>query len=98
MSPDGAEIYPNPAGDYLLPDRQADFATLAEAARRRGETAIGYRGHERFHRAPAYGIVLNPPKDAPLTLTGEDRVIVLAGGGLTDSSQVDAVGSLQASR
>lgn len=26
----------------------------------------------------SYGVVLNPPKNAPVTLTGKDRVIVLA--------------------
>jgi hypothetical protein len=81
FSPDGAEIYLKPAADYLLTDRTANFATLAEAARRRGETAIGYRLHDRFHQPPAYGVALNPPKNAPLTLTAEDRVIVLADDG-----------------
>ncbi|MFB6725591.1 hypothetical protein ACFCV3_35805 [Kribbella sp. NPDC056345] len=101
LSPDGAEIYLNPATDYLVPGETANFATLAEAARRRGETAIGYRTHGEFHRPPAYGVVLNPAPDAPLTLGPADRVVVLAdhsSGGLTDSSQVDAVSSLQTSR
>ncbi|WP_344157046.1 CASTOR/POLLUX-related putative ion channel [Kribbella yunnanensis] len=104
LSPDGAEIYLNPATDYLLPGQTANFATLAEAARRRGETAIGYRVHAEFHRPPAYGVVLNPAPDAPLTLGPADRVVVLAdhgagtAAGLTDSSQVDAVSSLQTSR
>ncbi|HWD77538.1 MAG TPA: hypothetical protein VG497_01605, partial [Kribbella sp.] len=97
LGPDGAEIYLKPAADYLVPGTPANFATLAEAARRRGETAIGYRVASAFHRPPGYGVVLNPVRDAPLTLTAEDRVIVLADLGLTDSSQVDAVGSVQAS-
>ncbi|GAA0608269.1 potassium transporter TrkA [Kribbella sandramycini] len=101
LSPDGAEIYLNPAADYVVPGEPANFATLAEAARRRGETAIGYRTHADFHRPPAYGVVLNPAPDAPVTLGAGDRVVVLAdhsSAGLTDSSQVDAVSSLQTSR
>ncbi|NUS00311.1 MAG: potassium transporter TrkA [Kribbellaceae bacterium] len=105
LGPEGAEIYLKPAADYLVPGVAANFATLAEAARRRGETAIGYRIASAFHRPPGYGVALNPVRDAPLTLTAEDRVIVLAdlgtaagsGAGLTDSSQVEAVGSLQTS-
>ncbi|MFF1818490.1 hypothetical protein ACFVWG_14410 [Kribbella sp. NPDC058245] len=101
LSPDGAEIYLNPAADYLLPDEAANFATVAEAARLRGETAIGYRTHAEFHRSPAYGVVLNPAPAVALTLGVADRVIVLAdhsSGDLTDSSQVEAVSSLQTSR
>ena len=58
------------------------FATVLESARRRGETAIGYR-----HRADAedaskgYGVTLNPVKSDPLTLAAGDRVIVLADDG-----------------
>ena len=44
----------------------------------RGEPAIGYRIHTEFCQPPSYGVVLNPPKQAPLTLTDEDRVLVLA--------------------
>ncbi|WP_308166056.1 MULTISPECIES: potassium transporter TrkA [Actinomadura] len=74
----GSEIYLKPAGDYLVPGAAADFATLIESARRRGEVALGYRLHARFHEPPGYGVVLNPDKTAPLTLAAEDRVIVVA--------------------
>ncbi|HZX02388.1 CASTOR/POLLUX-related putative ion channel [Kribbella sp.] len=97
LGPEGAEIYLKPAADYVVPESAANFATVAEAARRRGETAIGYRVASAFHRPPGYGVVLNPARDAALTLTADDRVIVLADLGLTDSSQVDAVSSVQAS-
>ncbi|MFI7064588.1 hypothetical protein ACIBL3_26595 [Kribbella sp. NPDC050124] len=80
FSPDGAEIYLKPAADYLVPGHPANFATLAESARRHNETAIGYRLHARFHQPPTYGVVLNPPKDAPVTLTTADRIIVLSDG------------------
>ncbi|TDC40968.1 potassium transporter TrkA [Actinomadura sp. KC345] len=78
LDPAGSEIYLKPACDYLAPGEQADFATLIEAARRRGEVALGYRLSELFHEPPGYGVVLNPDKTAPLTLSAGDRVIVLA--------------------
>jgi hypothetical protein len=78
FNPTGAEIYLKPAAGYLLPGMAANFSTIAEAAARHGETAIGYRVHAEFYQPPAYGVVLNPPKQAPLTLTAKDRVIVIA--------------------
>ncbi|GAB2817580.1 lipoprotein [Actinoallomurus bryophytorum] len=78
LDPTGSEIYLKPATDYLLPGTPANFATVIEAARRRGQTALGYRRREEFHRSPAYGVVLNPDKAAPLTLSADDRVIVLS--------------------
>lgn len=78
LDPAGSEIYLKPACDYLAPDAEADFATLIESARRRGEVALGYRLTARFHDPPGYGVVLNPDRTAPLTLSADDRVIVLA--------------------
>ncbi len=39
----GSEIYMRPAADYVTTDQPVTFYTVAEAARRRGEVAIGYR-------------------------------------------------------
>ncbi|WP_432875148.1 CASTOR/POLLUX-related putative ion channel [Kribbella sp. CA-245084] len=78
FNPNGAEIYLKPAPGYLLPGMPANFSTIAEAAARHGETAIGYRIHTEFYTPPSYGVVLNPPKHTPVTLTAKDRVIVLA--------------------
>ena len=39
----GSEIYMRPVDDYVAIDRPVIFYTVAEAARRRGEVAIGYR-------------------------------------------------------
>ncbi|HEX2314003.1 MAG TPA: potassium transporter TrkA [Thermomonospora sp.] len=78
LDPAGSEIYLKPAADYLSPGVAANFATVIESARRRGETAIGYRLRARFHQPPDYGVVLNPGKTAPLTLSADDRVIVIA--------------------
>jgi len=57
----------------VRPTPDQTFATLVEAARRRGEVAIGYRVAEP---GDGHGIVLNPDKTQPMP--GIDRVIVLA--------------------
>jgi voltage-gated potassium channel Kch len=77
FDPSDADIFLEPADGYLVPGATADFATVIEAARRRGETAIGYRLQAHAHIAPLYGVVLNPDKTAPLRLTEADRVVVI---------------------
>lgn len=74
----GSEIYPRPAGSYVASGTQLTFSTVIEAARRRGETAIGYRNTSAINIPPHYGIVLNPPKSEPIVLNRQDAVIVLA--------------------
>ena len=55
------------------------FATVIEAARRRGETAVGYRDVAAADDASRrFGVVLNPAKNARLRFAETDRVIVLA--------------------
>jgi hypothetical protein len=72
---DGAEIYLKDAGEYVAHGRSVDFFTVVEAARRRGEIAIGYdiadgkKGH-----APK----LNPKKSERVTFSPGDRLVVLA--------------------
>ncbi|WP_184840681.1 CASTOR/POLLUX-related putative ion channel [Allocatelliglobosispora scoriae] len=78
FDPSGSEIQLKPAADYLRPGAEATFATVAEAARRKDETPIGYRLRRNHNEAPHYGVVLNPPKSEPLTLTADDHVIVIA--------------------
>ncbi|WP_241833123.1 CASTOR/POLLUX-related putative ion channel [Streptomyces caatingaensis] len=80
FDPEGSEIHLKPAPHYLRPGLTADFTTVIEAARRRGETAIGYRlGGER-DTPPGYGVHLNPSRTAPLALGDGDHVIVVAEG------------------
>jgi len=74
----GSEIYPRPAGSYVASGTQVTFPTVIEAARRRGETAIGYRDTSAINIPPHYGIVLNPSKSQPIVLNRQDAVIVLA--------------------
>ncbi|WP_308066783.1 potassium transporter TrkA [Microtetraspora sp. AC03309] len=78
FDPAGSEIYLKPASDYVLPGVEANFATVIESARRRGEVAIGYRRAGHSDEPPAYGVTLNPPKGAPLVLDDGDHVIVVA--------------------
>jgi voltage-gated potassium channel Kch len=76
---EGSEIYLRPAEHYLADGRATTFATLVEAARRRGETAIGYRVRAEFgDAAKNYGVRINLPKSAPIEPQPGDRVIVLA--------------------
>jgi hypothetical protein len=72
---DGAEIYVRPASYYVRSVPGLTFATVVEAARRRGEVAIGYR---KADPGEGHGIVLNPDKTKPMPVI--DRLIVLAQG------------------
>lgn len=77
---EGSEIYLRPATDYVRPNgRSPTFATFVEAARRRGEVAIGYRTHQHSGDPErGYGVRVNIPKSEPLAAADGDRVIVLA--------------------
>ncbi|HEX6186147.1 MAG TPA: TrkA C-terminal domain-containing protein [Pyrinomonadaceae bacterium] len=76
---EGSEIYLKPAQDYVALGRDVNFYTVTESARRRGETAIGYRLERHAgDSARTYGVRVNPPKSEPLTFQPEDRIIVLA--------------------
>nr|BFE83897.1 hypothetical protein GCM10020093_064980 [Planobispora longispora] len=74
----GSEIYPRPANLYVRAGAPVSFTTVIEAARRRGETAIGYRLADRVNEAPHFGVVLNPDKSRLVRLGPDDSVIVLA--------------------
>lgn len=76
---DGIEIYIKLARDYVALECETNFATIVEAARRRGECAIGYRLSAHATNAEKrYGVVVNPPKSARLRFSVNDRVIVVA--------------------
>jgi voltage-gated potassium channel Kch len=78
FDPHGSEIYLKPAASYVRHGEWVNFATVIEAARLRGETAIGYRILTQSHEPPDYGVRLNPAKHNPLVFDEGDRVIVLA--------------------
>jgi ion channel POLLUX/CASTOR len=79
ISAEGSELYLRPATDYVKPDVPLNFFTVVEAARRRGEVAVGYRlTAEMADHASSYGVYLNPEKSRLVTFSGRDRLIVLA--------------------
>jgi ion channel POLLUX/CASTOR len=79
FSPEGSEIYLKDADRYIVTGQRVSFATVVEAARRRGETAIGYRLLASAHNADeAYGVVVNPKKTGLVQFAAGDKVVVLA--------------------
>lgn len=72
---DGAEIYLKDAGTYVATGEPVDFYAVVEAARRRGEIAIGFDIADKSgKRAPK----LNPKKGDRVTFAEGDRVVVIA--------------------
>ncbi len=76
---DGSEIYLKSVESYVALDYPVNFYTVVEAARQRGESAIGYRRQvDANNMAKSYGVVINPPKDQLIEFQTEDVIIVLA--------------------
>jgi hypothetical protein len=81
FDPEGAEIYLKPISDYVTLGETVNFYTVVEAARRRGETAIGYRlEKEAGDSGKSYGVHTNPKKSEAVVFTPEDKVIVISEG------------------
>jgi len=81
FDPEGAEIYLKPIGDYVATGKPVNFYTVTEAARRRSETAIGYRlMRESRNAEKSYGVHTNPKKSAKVTFSPDDKVIVISEG------------------
>ncbi len=79
FDPEGAEVYLKPISDYVETGTPVNFYTVVEAARRRGETAIGYRiTAESKDADKTYGVHTNPKKSREVVFTSEDKVIVIA--------------------
>ena len=79
FDPAGSEIYLRDADHYVALDAPHNFYTVVEAARRRGEVAMGYRVDEHAGDPKRrFGVVLNPDKSALVTFRPGDKVIVLA--------------------
>ncbi|MCU1412932.1 MAG: potassium transporter TrkA [Microbacteriaceae bacterium] len=79
FSSEGSEIYLRPAELYVKPGSSVDFYTVLEAARRRGETAIGFRiAAIARDSEQQYGVTVNPRKSDLLSFVPGDKVIVLA--------------------
>jgi len=79
FDPEGSEIYLKPASDYIALGEPVNFYTVVEAAKRRGETAIGYRlEKEAGDAGKSYGVHTNPKKSGQVVFTSADKVIVIA--------------------
>ncbi|WP_460776468.1 CASTOR/POLLUX-related putative ion channel [Microbacterium sp. GXF7504] len=92
FSSSGVEIYLRPAALYVDPEVEVGFATVVEAASRRGETAIGFRAAADVRSGGASsGVRLNPPAGLVRRYGPGDAVIVLAeDAGRTAGSPADA--------
>lgn len=75
FDPEGAEVYLKPAGDYVTLDKELRFATVVEAAKRRGEVAIGYMTSSGALAERAH---VNPKKGERIKLTAADKIVVIA--------------------
>ncbi|HSL43845.1 MAG TPA: NAD-binding protein [Anaerolineales bacterium] len=79
FDPEGAEIYLKPVSDYVATGEPVNFYTVTEAARRRGETPLGYRiTAEANNAGKAYGVHTNPKKSETVIFKPEDKIIVIA--------------------
>jgi len=79
FDPEGAEIYLKPIGDYVATGQPVNFYTVTEAARRRGETALGYRLMSESHDSEkSYGVHTNPNKLEKMIFSDDDKIIVIA--------------------
>jgi len=80
LDEEGSEIYMRKVDEYVDISKPLNFHTIAEAARRRGEVAVGYRrrrdgGNDNRNMG---GVVVNPARSELLDYTPADRIIVLA--------------------
>ncbi len=79
FDPDGSEVYLKHVIDYVALGQPVNFYTVVEAARRRGEVAIGYRILSQSRDSQkSYGVYTNPKKWEEVVFSGEDKIIVLA--------------------
>ncbi len=79
LSPEGSEIYLKPVSDYVETGVPVNFYTVVEAARRHGETAIGYRlVSESQEIDKSYGVHTNPKKSETVVFSAKDKIIVIS--------------------
>lgn len=83
------EIYLKPVVRYTRTPSRCTFADIMRGASAVGEVAIGLKIRALAAEAGAkFGIRLNPAKDEPLALAGDDEVIVIS-----EAEGVDPPGS-----
>ncbi|MRS04417.1 hypothetical protein EG832_14555 [bacterium] len=76
---DGSEIYLKPISEYVEIGKPVNFYTVLESARKKNETAIGFRlMADARNSSQSYGIHLNPDKSEKTIFTASDKIVVLA--------------------
>jgi hypothetical protein len=79
FDPEGSEIYLKPISHYVETGQPVNFYTVVEAARQRGETAIGYRVASEFENPIRnHGVHTNPKKSEKVIFAPADKIIVVA--------------------
>ncbi|WP_406089090.1 CASTOR/POLLUX-related putative ion channel [Streptomyces sp. NBC_01013] len=79
LAPHGNAIHLKPVGDYVRTGQRASFATVVEAASRRGECALGYRSRGLARVGIDHEVRINPAKAEVRYWSVDDEVIVMAG-------------------
>ncbi|WP_225823409.1 CASTOR/POLLUX-related putative ion channel [Streptomyces naphthomycinicus] len=74
----GGALGLRPAGQYVLPGREASFATVVAAALRHGDCAIGYRAHTPHTARGDDGIRLCPGKSERRVWAAGDEIVVVS--------------------
>jgi ion channel POLLUX/CASTOR len=76
---EGSEIYLKPMNNYIQSDKEVNYFTVVESAKRQNQIAIGYRvSADQYNKNKSYGIVLNPPKSSVISFSSDDKIIVFA--------------------
>lgn len=76
---EGSEIYLKPMGEYIRTGEAVDFYTLLESAKRKGQTAIGYKiASQAQDSNKSHGVVIRPAKSKALVFSEQDMLIVLS--------------------
>jgi len=66
FDPEGSEIYLKPADCYVTAGKPVNFYTVVEAARRRGEVALGYkRAALALQAEESYGVRVKSQEISP---------------------------------
>jgi len=82
MNANANEIYLKPAAQYTPNPGACTFEDLLRGSVARGEIAIGVKiAAEAADPLKNFGVRVNPPKHAPLSLVEQDEVIVISQGG-----------------
>ena len=75
----GSEIYLKPMSDFIKLGQKIDFYTVMESAKRKGQTAIGYRLASMANdKSKAHGVVIRPNKSIVQSFAENDKLIVLS--------------------